>query len=388
MPGEIRIERAGAEIQHVLGMERERVVAAPVLHGDRFDARDLAVVGEIEIAVEVQDVAAAPRQVVPQLAAAIDRADAAVVEQVDQIVAGAPEGVVAGAGHDRVIARAAVERIGGVIVAAVEAHLAAALDQVVAAAASDFVAAEPAVEDVVAAVAVHLVAAGVAIELVGVGRAIVLPLDFVGRERRGLLRYQHIVEGAVGNCDGAAVHGQHHRVVLGDAGRVFLIVRVSLVGRRLHDDARLRAVDAGPPCAFRADDLAVLELLGVFAEVPDVAELILGEVVVGLFHDLAVDDRRIVDDVADDAVDHLGLACDDEIVDLAAVRALRGEGRAGLQVEEEVVDHRHEIVGIDRVGHGSDSFPKVRQGPCGLLVAEGSLAARDSRSPRARRRGY
>src|SRR5215813_12126478 len=88
------------------------------------------------------------------------------------------------------------------------------------------------------------------------------------------------------------------------------------MGRRLHDDTRQCAVDARPPGSFGADDLAVLEFLRILAEVPDVAGLVLGEIVVRLFHHFAVDERRVVDDVAEHTIDQLGLARDDgEVVE-------------------------------------------------------------------------
>src|SRR5882724_12958172 len=98
------------------------------------------------------------------LAAAVDRTEAGVVEQLYEVVPGAAEGVVGRAHMDRVSAGIAVEVVGCLVVAAMQ--------QVVAAAAMDRVGAEPAVETVLAAVAVDFVAAGIAEELVAVGGAV------------------------------------------------------------------------------------------------------------------------------------------------------------------------------------------------------------------------
>ena len=53
------------------------------------------------------------------------------------------------------------------------------------------------------------------------------------------------------------------------------------------------AGNAGAPASFCADDLSVLERLGVFTEIPDIPELILREIIEGIFLQLAVDLGRV-----------------------------------------------------------------------------------------------
>jgi hypothetical protein len=63
----------------------------------------------------------------------------------------------------------------------------------------------------------------------------------------------------------------------------------------LHRDAGSGAVDPGGPRALDADHQAVGDLLGVLAEVPDVAGDVLGEPVERVLGQRAVDGRDVVD---------------------------------------------------------------------------------------------
>src|SRR5207342_2980316 len=72
---------------------------------------------------------------------------------------------------------------------------------------------------------------------------------------------------------------------------------------RLHHDAGPGAVPTRPPGALDAHDLAVAELLGVLAEVPDGAATVLGVEVPGVLDQFAADVRAVPDDADPDAVD-------------------------------------------------------------------------------------
>ena len=116
-------------------------------------------------------------------------------------------------------------------------------------------------------------------------------------------------------------------------------------------DARLSAVDACFPGACGADDSAVLVLLGVLAQVPEVALLVLRVPVVGVLDDLPV--------LADDVVHHAGLDAHDvlRLVGHRDDHPLRGAFGVGLAVDPaaagghgpvRVVDRAREVVGVQR----------------------------------------
>jgi hypothetical protein len=66
---------------------------------------------------------------------------------------------------------------------------------------------------------------------------------------------------------------EHFAYVLGRIESKLLAIEISDRWLGFHDDARLGAVYSAGPGAFQADDHTALELLRVFAEVPDVAVL-------------------------------------------------------------------------------------------------------------------
>ena len=72
----------------------------------------------------------------------------------------------------------------------------------------------------------------------------------------------------------------------------------------MHHNARLSPVDTSKPRAFCVDDLTIGKILHFFAEVPDVAEVILREVVNGIFMNDSIDKALVVDDDAGHAFDH------------------------------------------------------------------------------------
>jgi hypothetical protein len=125
------------------------------------------------------------------------------------------------------------------------------------------------------------------------------------------------VRGAAREGDGL-VGGQDLAHVLGLAGQVLLAVGGADDGCGGDDDPGFGAIDTGEPRARGADDLAALELLGVLAEVPDVAGSVLGVVVEGVLDDLAGEAADVVDDDRGDAGDELGVRGDR---DLATARS-------------------------------------------------------------------
>jgi hypothetical protein len=122
------------------------------------------------------------------------------------------------------------------------------------------------------------------------------------------------------------------------------------MGVRLHDDAGLCAIHAGLPRPFTADLAVVVELGGIFSEVPDVASLVLREVVERLFCEYPVLHAVVLDHDDGYAVDDLGPVRDGDRVDERPVRTYGDEGRARFERREGIVDDRGEVVGNDRRG--------------------------------------
>jgi hypothetical protein len=229
-------------------------------------------------------------------------------------------------------------------------------------------------------------------------------LEHPAVERREVLREQHVVEVP-----------ERHLHLLAQAEDLCPVLRLSRsvllpVGRpdprmHRHDDASLRSIDAGLPRTGGRDDLPVLVLLRVLAEVPDVAA-----------HVLRVPVERVLDQLA--ALGHLvvhhgGLDTEDLLRprgdgDLVLLLAPPGIGlavepsRARRHRPERVVDaldegrriERDRIVTSwehDRTGRGRRSATGDRHGqPEGhqprdrplhldLLVRSGSAASDEPR---------
>src|SRR5215212_823585 len=106
-------------------------------------------------------------------------------------------------------------------------------------------------------------------------RSVVLLLGDIRLERRPLIGHQDVIEGTV-RYGGRSIPFQRPSHVLCDALVVLLAVGVADLGISGHDDTRLGSVLPGFPGPLAARDLAVLVLLGVLSEVPDVAFLVLG----------------------------------------------------------------------------------------------------------------
>src|SRR5262245_47187558 len=106
-------------------------------------------------------------------------------------------------------------------------------------------------------------------------RGVELLLEELGLQWCRLLRLQAAGERAGGNIDRLG-EAQGLSEVLGVAEGEFLAIEVSDGRVRLHDDARLVPVDAGHEGSLEGRDQAIRELVGVLAEVPHVAVLVLG----------------------------------------------------------------------------------------------------------------
>ena len=132
-------------------------------------------------------------------------------------------------------------------------------------------------------------------------------------------------------------------------------------------------------------DLAVLELRGVLAEVPDRAVGVLGVPVEGVLDDLAVEGDGVADDAGGDAVGDLAGHCGggDDDAHLLAVLGGLPVGPAGARIEREPrVGH----LGGELGGVELDRFVGLRAAPraapcprtCGLWLA-GSSAPQPAR---------
>src|SRR3712207_1965070 len=173
---------------------------------------------------------------------------------------------------------------------------------------------------------------------------VVLLFGETGLERCPLPGLQRVLEGTVRDrhrCVQAEYLGHVH----GLAWVVLLMVALSHLRVGRHYDARLGPIHPGLPRTLRANDLAVLVLLGVLPEVPDGAFLILGEPVVGAFDKLAVLPFLVVDHYALHAHYPLGIGCDRHLAVLCAT--LVDEGGARLEGEVLVVDRGGEFGGVN-----------------------------------------
>ena len=112
----------------------------------------------------------------------------------------------------------------------------------------------------------------------------------VGFQRRGLLRFQAVVERASRHGDSLG-ETECFREILGIGQREFLTIKVADGRVRFHDDSRLVAVDPSHEGAVNGGDQAILKLVGVFAEIPDVAISVLGEPIERIFRQFAI--RRV-----------------------------------------------------------------------------------------------
>ena len=97
-----------------------------------------------------------------------------------------------------------------------------------------------------------------------------------------------------------------------------------------HDNSRLVAIDPSHEGAVNGSDQAILKLVGVFAEVPDVAISVLGEPIERIFRQLAVRPDCIVNFDAPNSEDHSSVVRDGELIVFKTLGglALVDEGRA------------------------------------------------------------
>jgi signal transduction histidine kinase len=145
---------------------------------------------------------------------------------------------------------------------------------------------------------------------------VVLAIDDTGFERRRLLGPDGVVgKRAIGDRHGGR---EAHDPVLVErlAGPVLLVASGADLGMGRHEDAWLRSLDTRLPASRPADHLARRVVLpGSFAEVPNVALLVLGIPVPGPFDDMALLGKRVSDHGGRHAEDVLGPLRDHVVVD-------------------------------------------------------------------------
>src|SRR5262245_7796056 len=125
--------------------------------------------------------------------------------------------------------------------------------------------------------------------------SVVLLLDNAALERRPVTRLQRVAEASIRRRH-RHTGAQHAADVLSMALVVLLPVRVADARPAFHDDPGPCTVDAGLPRAVVANPLAVLAVVRVLAEVPDVAALVLCVPVVRLLRRFAAGGGDIEDD--------------------------------------------------------------------------------------------
>ena len=145
------------------------------------------------------------------------------------------------------------------------------------------------------------------------------------------------------------VYAEHPRRVFGVTAVVLLAVRDPRARLRLHDDAGVRIVDARLPGAFGADLSVLGELLGVLAEVPDVAPAVLRVPVERFLGDAIPDANDIVHDDARNTEDLARLVRDLDRVGFGPVRSLHcvRPPRTRNEWEPRIVDRAAKVARID-----------------------------------------
>src|SRR5829696_5942127 len=180
-----------------------------------------------------------------------------------------------------------------------------------------------------------------------------------------------MIEGTVGHCD-RVIQSEHLRHVHSLARIVLLTVGLPYLRIGLHYDPRLGSVHPGLPRALSAHHLAVFVLLSVLPEVPDVAFVVLGEPVVGLFDELVTFPSPVIDHHALYSHYLSSVVGDAHLVALSF--PLVDEGGARLHGEVLVVYLGGELVGIDV---GSVRFLLLRGGGAGASRHEHKHRAYD-----------
>ena len=126
-----------------------------------------------------------------------------------------------------------------------------------------------------------------------------LVFEEIGFQRCGLLRFQAVMERASSHGDGLG-ETECFREIFGIVQREFLTVKIADGRVCFHDNSRLVAVDTSHEGAVNGGDQAILKLVGVFAEVPNVAISVLSEPIERIFGQFAVRGDCIMDFSAGD----------------------------------------------------------------------------------------
>src|SRR5207248_8197627 len=90
-----------------------------------------------------------------------------------------------------------------------------------------------------------------------------------------------------------------------------------------------------------------VEFLRILSEIPDVAVLVLREIIQRIFLEDAIHKNNVVDDPADHAIDHCGSVCDRKLIPQGApiLEVIVNKGGSWLQREKWIVDVGREILG-------------------------------------------
>jgi hypothetical protein len=127
------------------------------------------------------------------------------------------------------------------------------------------------------------------------------------------------------------------------------LVAITLTRVRQHDNTWFSAVYASFPRAFCADHIAVfIQFLCIFSKVPDVAILILGKPVKGVFDEYTVFITDVVNNGGGNPQDLLGLAGDSHHAACGRAFTLTpvDECCPGLERKVFVVNPSHEVFGV------------------------------------------
>jgi hypothetical protein len=91
---------------------------------------------------------------------------------------------------------------------------------------------------------------------------------------------------------------------------------------RFHDDARFVAIDAGRKGSGQSDKAAIDQFPGVFAEIPNIAVLVLSEPIQRVFRQDAVEINDVMHLNAFHSLNHFRLVRDDKFIVLETIHCL------------------------------------------------------------------
>ena len=156
------------------------------------------------------------------------------------------------------------------------------------------------------------------------------------------------MEGSCGDRNGLT-QVEHTSAVFRRVQQELLAIEITNLGMSLHHNARACAVHPTLPGAAQAGHPTTHQLIGVFAEVPDISVLVLSEPIERIFSEFAVDKDLVVNFDAGDSVNELRVSGNNE---LGVNKALRSRplvyvSCSRFQGEVGIIDSSGEIGGID-----------------------------------------